>query len=218
MPFVMTHLFIAYNILNKMPQIKNPSDFLLGALAPDAVHFRENYNSDMKKKSHLCVGDEKWGRITNNQDWLKSVLTFQKESQHNDNIDFINGYCSHILADIRNNIIIWTPFFLENKEALEKGMGSAYHQESTDIDYALYLLSPQQKVIWKMLEEATGYDISDIVTGDEIIKMKHDILYSRFLNRKYVDISSNKYVIFSHIQEFISVESQYIGNLLYNNS
>jgi hypothetical protein len=194
-----------------------PCDFMLGALAPDSVHFRGNYNSDMKKKSHLCVGDEKWGRLTNNQEWLKSVFAFLQENKHIEKIDFIYGYCSHIIADIQNNIKIWTPFLIENKEDLEKGKGSIYHRESYDIDYALYLLNPQQKVIWEMLEDATGFDIPNVVIDEEIDKMKHDLLHRQFLNRKSADISSNKYVTLSSIQEFISAESRYIRELLYNN-
>lgn len=216
MPFAMTHLYIAYNILSNTPQIKKPCNFMLGALAPDSVHFRDNYNSDMKKKSHLCVGDEKWGRVTNNQEWLKRVLDFLQENKHTEKRDFIYGYCCHILADIQNNIKIWTPFRLENKEDLEKGMGSIYHQESYDIDYALYLSNPQQKVIWEMLQDATGYDIPNVVIGDEIEKMKQDLLHRQFSNRKSVDLSSNKYVRLPAMQEFINVESVYIRNLLYN--
>lgn len=215
MPFAMTHLNIAYNIISSTPQIKKPCDFMLGAIAPDSVHFIENYNSNIKKKSHLCVGDEKWGRITNNQEWLSNVLDFLQQNKHTENIDFIYGYCSHILADIENNTKIWTPFLLENKETLKNGRGSRYHQESYDMDYELYLLNPQQKIIWEMLEEATCYDIPNVVGGDEINKMKQDTLHSRFFNRQSVDLSMNKYVTLSGIQEFISVESQYIRNLLY---
>lgn len=216
MPFAMTHLNIAYNILSTTSQIKKPCDFILGALAPDSVHFRDNYNSDMKKKSHLCVGDEKWGRLTNNSEWLENVIAFLEENKHTDKADFIYGYCSHIIADIQNNIKIWTPFLLENKETLEKGLGSAYHQESYAIDYELYLLNSHQKTIWEMLENAVGYDISDIIAADEINEMKYDTLYSRFLNRESVDVSLNKYVTLSNMQEFILSESQYIKNLLYN--
>jgi len=213
----MTHLHIAYNIVSNTPEIKKPCDFMLGALAPDSIHSRENYNSDMKKKSHLCVGDEKWGRLSNNEEWLKNVIDFLQKNKHTEKIDFIYGYCSHILADIQNNIKIWTPFLLENKEFLEKGMGSIYHQESYDIDYALYLSNPQQKVIWEILEDAAGYDIPDVVVANEINKMKYDILHNQFSNRQSIDISSNKYITLSSIQDFISTESQYIKNLLYNN-
>jgi hypothetical protein len=215
MPFAMTHLCISYNILLNTPQIKKPCDFMLGALAPDSVHLRDNYNSDMKKKSHLCVGEEKWGRATNNEEWQKSILTFLQENKHIENVDFIYGYCTHILADIQNNIKIWTPFLLKNIEQLKKGMGSKYHEESYAIDYALYLSSPHQKEIWEILEDSIGYDIPGIVSLDEINKMKHDILYGQYLDRESVDGSLNKYVTLSHIQEFISEESQYIKNLLY---
>lgn len=217
MPFAMTHLYIAFNIINSTPQIKRPYDFMLGALAPDSVHFRDNYNSDMKKKSHLCVGDEKWGRITNNQEWLKNVLAFLQENKDMENKDFIYGYCSHILADIQNNIKIWTPFVLENIEPLKNGAGSIYHKESYDIDYELYLLNPEQKVIFKMLEYAAGYDIPNVVVGDEIDKMKHDFLHNQFSGRESMDVSLNRYVTLFGIQEFISVESQYIKSFLYNN-
>lgn len=217
MPFAMTHLNIAYNILSNTPQIKKPCDFMLGALAPDSVHFRDNYNSDMKKKSHLCVGDERWGRLTNNEEWLKNVLAFLHENKNMENADFIYGYCSHIIADIQNNIKIWTPFLLENREALEKGMGNIYQKESFAMDYAQYLLNPHQKIILEMLENSTGYDISNVIGRDEINKMKHDILHNKFLNRESADISLNKYVTLSCIQEFISVESQYIKNLLFKN-
>lgn len=215
MSFAMTHLYIAYNILSNTPQIKKPYDFMIGALAPDSVHFRDNYNSEMKKKSHLCVGDEKWGRITNNQEWTENVLAFLQKNKHLEEVDFIYGYCCHILTDIQNNIKIWTPFLLENREALEKGIGSIYHKESYAMDYALYLLNSQQKEIWEILEDSIGYDIPNVVAADEINKMRHSILHSQFLNREFVDVSLNKYVTFSNTREFIASESQHIKNLLY---
>jgi hypothetical protein len=215
MPFAMTHLNIAYNILSNTPQIKKPCDFMLGALAPDSVHFRNNYNSDMKKNSHLCVGPEKWGRVTNNQEWQKNVLDFLQEYKQSEKIDFIYGFCSHILADIQNNIKIWTPFLLENKEALDKGQGSIYHKESCAMDYALYLSNPHRKLIWEMLENAEGYDLLNIVCGDDINKMKDHMLHNQFLDIEPIDISLNKYVTISRIQEFISEESGYIKNLLF---
>ncbi len=107
---------------------------MLGEIAPDAVHFTENYMSEMKKISYLCVGDEKWGRIIDNEAWLKNLLPFLNENKNSEEIDFIYGYCSHVLADIQNNIKIWTPFLLENKERLEKGLGSIYHKESYAVD------------------------------------------------------------------------------------
>ncbi len=61
MSFVMTHLAIANILLRKTDRIKKASDFYLDSIAPDFVHGMENYNSEMKKRSHLFVGEQAWG-------------------------------------------------------------------------------------------------------------------------------------------------------------
>ncbi len=214
MPFAMTHLYIAYNIINKTPYLKKPNDFMLGALAPDSVHFRNNYVSDMKFNSHLCIGNEKWGSVTNNEEWLKNVLTFLDDHKKSEDADFIYGYCCHILADIQNNKKIWTPFLKENRDKLKKGFGSKYHEESFMIDYELYLL-PQRRLIWKMLENSTAFDVLNIVKEVEINQMKQSILQDQFANRESEDVSMNQYVTLSNIQNFIRTESVYIKNILF---
>lgn len=171
MTYPMTHLCIAYNILNTTPQIKEPCDFLLGALAPDSVHFRDNYNSDMKKISHLCVGNEKWGEITNNQEWLENALAFLNANKYEKNSDFIHGYCAHIITDIQTNIKMWTPIRLGNEDT------KIYGKEVYNIDYELYIAHPARTIIWQMLENATGYDILNIVAENEIDKMKNSIIH-----------------------------------------
>ena len=49
----MVHLSIAKSILDKTPEIVKPSQLVLGSIAPDSVHFRSNYLSEMKKASHF---------------------------------------------------------------------------------------------------------------------------------------------------------------------
>ncbi|WP_105616357.1 zinc dependent phospholipase C family protein [Vallitalea okinawensis] len=215
MPFAMTHLHIAYNILTSTPQIKNPYDFLLGSIAPDSVHFRDNYNSNMKFDSHLCIGNERWGRVTNNTEWLENVLSFLSKYSDTEAVDFIYGYCCHILADIQNNIKVWMPFFSKNKEKLKNGMGSLYHQESFAIDYELYLF-PNREIMWSMLKESTAYDIPGFVNSHEVNEMKQSLLNDQFTDRETIDVTHNKYVTLLNIQEFISEESLYIKNILYS--
>ncbi|GKX30893.1 hypothetical protein SH1V18_33730 [Vallitalea longa] len=212
MPFAMTHLLIAHNIIKDTPQIKNPNDFMLGSVAPDSVHNRSNYDSDMKFKSHLCVGNEKWGRVTNNDEWAKNVLAFLDKNRNANNKDFIYGYCCHILADIQNNIKIWTPFRKSIEGNSEKG--NMYHEESYIIDYELYL-HPERKKIWEYLEKSTAYDINDIVKESEINLMKQRILGESYVDRESIDVSENEYVTLPNIIEFISEESKYIKNILY---
>lgn len=60
MPFQLTHLHIAKRLHQLRPnRINDLSQFYLGTIAPDAVHNRVGYISDDKKKSHLCMGEER---------------------------------------------------------------------------------------------------------------------------------------------------------------
>ena len=216
MPFQMTHLEIAYNIVKNTPGIKNPGDFILGAIAPDSVHLREGYNSDMKKKSHLCFGTEKWGETKDNKKWLNDVYKFLEENKNQENSDFIKGYCCHVITDIQNNIKFWTPFLLENSIDLDSETQSDYNKESYNMDYELYLINKNKKTIWKMLKDAKAYNIINIVFASDIEKMRNDILFNNFVNRKHhADVSLNKYITLPKMQEFIVQESKYIKDLLY---
>ena len=123
MPFQMTHLHIAKRLHELYPKrINDLSQFYLGAVSPDAVHNRAGYISDYKKKSHLCVGDEQWGLVTNNDEWIENVIGFLKDNKDSDNYDFILGYSCHILSDIYNNIAVWTPFRLKYQDEIKKAM------------------------------------------------------------------------------------------------
>lgn len=214
MPFPMVHLSIAKNILNSTSIIAKPDDFLLGSIAPDSVHFRSSYNSDMKKASHLCVGEKKWGQLTNNSEWSVNVLKFLESNLQSGNIDFIYGYCSHILADIRNNIVIWTPFRMEHQEELEKGIGSQYHKEAADVDYELFRTFVHRDAIWELLKKSDGCDICGVVNGVDIDAMKTNLLYHQFVKREPVDLSANKYVTVKNMLAFITNESEYIKEQL----
>jgi len=105
MPFQMTHLRIAQEIYKLHPSaIKNLPQFYLGTVAPDAVHNRSDYISAYKKASHLCVGNEPWGMLTNNEEWTENVLSFLQEHKNADHYDFTLGVVCHILSDIYNNL------------------------------------------------------------------------------------------------------------------
>ena len=44
MSYQMTHLEVAYKLIDQYKWIDVQPDFLLGAIAPDAVHFHEAYS------------------------------------------------------------------------------------------------------------------------------------------------------------------------------
>lgn len=111
MAFTMTHLIISKNIseifagyIGSLPQ------FYLGSVAPDAVHYREDYDSEYKKASHLNTSIERWGMMMDYDDWESNIIAFFNKHKKSENRDFIIGYCTHVLSDLYNTINVWTPF------------------------------------------------------------------------------------------------------------
>ena len=211
MPFQMTHLHIARKLQLVFPEtIKDLSQFYLGNVAPDAVHNRAGYISDYKKASHLCVGDERWGMLTNNDEWIESVLGFLYKSKNSHNYNFILGYSCHILSDIYNNIAVWTPFRLEYPNELKKGYGGLYHQESEKVEMELALREENKDNFWVHLQKAKSVGIDDIIYAEEIEKHKENILYNWYKDKEHQDISSNKLVTVQSTMNFIKDATDFI--------
>ncbi len=205
MPFPMVHLSIARNILRAAHDIKKPCQFMLGSIAPDSVHFRPDFDSDMKKVSHLVVGDERWGWVTDNTGWKENVLTFLELMKDSEYPDFTLGYCAHVLADIKHNIEIWTPFRKEHEHELCSGQGSALHREAVEVDFELYRTCPERLEMWALLEQAQAIDIPGIVRASDIEKARSHLLYKQYLGRKPVDMSAYKHVTVKNMTDFIVV-------------
>ena len=219
MPFPMVHLSIAKIVLDKTLEIVRPSEFLLGSIAPDSVYFRPGYHSDMKKVSHLCVGDEKWGLITNNSEWTENVLKFLTLNKGSENIDFILGYCGHILADIRNNIYntkIRTPYRMAREQELGRELGSVLHKELAAINLQLYQTLPERDAIWELLKQSQCVDLCGVADSLDIENMKASILCDQFSDREACDVSTNRCITMKDVTDFIANESEYIREQLFS--
>jgi len=214
MPFIMTHLIIAKNLSEiYADQIKDIPQFYLGSAAPDAVHNRANYKSDYKKTSHLCVGDERWGYVTNNDEWEASIIAFMNNRIKSADRDFILGYCAHTLADLYNNVHSWTPFRLKYPDEAAKGYDNLHHRESGLIDIELGLTYPGREDFRRLLRESRSVDLPDIVFTDEIDKQKDLILNSWYVDKERPDLSRNMHVTCDNMEEFINNATGYIVSI-----
>lgn len=196
MPFPMVHLCIADKILQSSNRLKNEAGFILGSIAPDAVHFRGNYSSDYKKVSHLCLSNKKWGEVTENDAWLKNVLKVLQENNNSRNNDFYYGYCIHIISDILWNIKIWIPYRKKYKQELEKFHqvgGSTMHKECNDIDFLLYKEQENNNKLWENIENANSIDIPNIVDVDEIDRLRDNIINRQYIDRQVMDCDNNNH-------------------------
>ena len=63
MAYTMTHVLVAEKVLEYLDFPVDYSTYMVGAVAPDAVHANPNYSPKLKEKSHLFY--EVWYNIRN---------------------------------------------------------------------------------------------------------------------------------------------------------
>ncbi len=217
MPYQMVHLCIAKKVLDLHPNIiKNPPQYYLGSLAPDAVHFRAGFTPEDKKASHLCVGSERWGEITNNDAWADNIIALLNTNRGSENRDFIYGYCTH-------NIEIWSPFKLKYYGSLlmsDYGTGydgdgiKAFHAEDLDADLRVYHASDFRDEIWEHLSKSKGIELDGLVHADELHKIRNHILYKQYKDRYIDEAFESSYIKYQDYLSFLENTVSYIADEL----
>lgn len=128
----MMHLLIADGICTeKAIPIDSYEDFLLGSIAPDAVHVKENYIREIKDISHYRF---------DSKSQISYFDTFIPEFQTSENRDFVVGYLVHLLSDMIWYHSVRVPF----KEAFLKApsqnmsMNEAYYADCDQIEQVMF--------------------------------------------------------------------------------
>lgn len=209
MSYPMVHMEIAYRLLEKLDWIENRGDFILGAVAPDSVHFREGYHPRMKEVSHLWDCGPQWGTTTDSPKWKRNVLTFWDLHKEEANRDFLAGYCTHILTDWLNDVRIWSPFRQEIGAERIYDPDTQYRREAYASDQWLYHMSGNSGRIWKLLEEGRAYPVEGCARVEDMERMRESILKEQFANKTIPDVSGYRYctpeVIFSFLAECVEM-------------
>jgi hypothetical protein len=223
MAFPLTHLCVAQKILNSSNEKneKNISQFLLGSIAPDAIHYREEFQGAVKKNigaakkiTHLCPeSDEKWGQVTDNDGWIERVKKFFTQSvQRND--FFAKGYAAHILADIYNNKTLWHNFRTNYPAEAAKGYNSDYYADLRNIDARLYRDFPDIPKIMSALENSVPDEIAGLVSANEVAAIKNNLLYEHCKNIPPDPPQNYFFVSYDDTIEFIENAAKWIEVLL----
>jgi hypothetical protein len=214
MPYPMTHLCIAKNLLEySILPIENEPQFYLGSLAPDSVQFRKEYN---KKHSHICISEEPWGFVTNNDEWECCVINFIKENYGKIDINFLLGYGIHILADIQNNIKIWTPYRINNSGKNFKELHKIVFEENMLIDQNIYQKYISKTQIFELLKISKELDFLNMVNKEDMENIKNSILNIQYIDKNNVKIENEKINKFNEIIDFINSTTEYIIEIFKN--
>lgn len=215
MAYSIIHLEVAYRLLSKWDWIKNPGDFLVGAVAPDAVHFCENYQVQMKEKSHIWDCGPRWGITEESNKWESNVMRFWEENKGADNRDFIAGYCVHILTDIQNDIKIWRPFRQMNTVGMTvEEVYYIYGKEARESDQWLYQTSLHSEHIMELLAGGRVYSIADCIGQGEINKLIQYMLTEEYVKKEIYDISGFRYCNDKVILGFIEECTEWLADRL----
>ena len=219
MAFPLTHLLVADAILNRHPRKEaDAALFLLGALAPDAVHYRQGLTNatqreigETKKISHLCpISSQRWGEVTDNAGWIDLVKLFI----HNNPGPLAEGYAVHVMTDIYTNMTIWDNFRTQHPEEAAKGYASNYYKDLQEIEIRLYLHKVQESRIERLLALATPTDMPGLVSTAEINAIKENVLYSHCKNRLPTPRYQYTFVSYDETLNFIQQTASFIESVL----
>ena len=212
MPYPMIHLQIAKKILDdSVLIIEDKPQFYLGTLSPDAVQFREVYD---KKLSHIVYSNVPWGFVVDNDEWIKDLFGFFHENYGKTNKSFLFGYLIHILADIYNNIKIWTPFRLKNSDKNFRELHEISYKENMIIDLKLFQECMFIKELWIYLKESISFNFLNIVNKTDMDNIKNQILNIQYKNKEPANDKKNTIVTYSNIIKFINETVAFIIDLL----
>ena len=186
MAFPFTHLCVAWRILEKNPLPEaEAAQFLLGSVAPDAVHYRAGFSGAKmkgigaaKKVTHLCpVSDELWGQVTDNAGWGEIVKDFIRVHPGD---AFAAGYAAHVLTDSHNNQTIWDKFRTNFPEEAAKGYDIEYYADLQEIHTRLYLEFPATAQIMDLLAKAVPAGLPGLVSAEEVHALQQNLLHEAF--------------------------------------
>jgi len=196
---------IAYRLLERIPQISNAPEFILGSVAPDSVHMNPDYDVNMKVRSHMFDGCGKWGDTQDYQLWKRNINSFCEivAGKGHAYRDFGIGICLHCLTDYWNDIKIWRKLQSKNIPPMSiDEFKKAYYKEARGIDLWLYQNSENTKLIRKMLSEALAMDVEGIIGKEDVERQRNHLLNIQY-DVDVVDISKYHYLSANDIADFI---------------
>ena len=165
MPLPMVHLAVAAMMLPDLQDPRVPA-FLVGNIAPDAIHMRPGWTTDDKRRVHLFLSSTD---VPDGAELAaRDLLTDWRN--HGVAIGPLHiGYAAHVLTDLLWRARVWFP--LRKKLPAEIGYQEGrvlYYRETDEIDRQIFETALWRDQVWRLLAEAQPADIPDMVSAGEI--------------------------------------------------
>ena len=206
----MMHLLIADKIYTeKFTLIHSYGDFLLGSIAPDAVHVKENYTREIKDISHYRF---------NSKSHISYFDTFINEYHTTENKDFVVGYLVHLLSDMIWYHSIRVPFkeeFLKTPSQ-SMSMNEVYYADCEQIEQLMFREKNASRII-EAINRSKAYTLEGLIESKDVKAWKEKLIFD-YNNKKNI-LLHTKYISEQSIRDYIvncaSECTKYLKNLPY---
>ncbi|QGQ99546.1 hypothetical protein EHS13_34145 [Paenibacillus psychroresistens] len=207
MPWQMVHFAIA----DKLYKDKPSSAFLLGSIAPDAIHSRENSNRQDKNRTHLCKKD---GSMPDLESLANFCITNLNKFEDLDWNSFVLGYASHVLADLRWTETIWEEYKEKIKQSEDRNepIKKIYSMEVCQLDFELYK-EEWAGYIFASLADSKVFSIEPYLTDTEI-SLYRDKTISWLKDPANEPQITLRYITEDAVKEFIKTTSDELSMLI----
>lgn len=206
MPLPMVHLAIAVQI-HRLEERSLCQDFLLGSIAPDAIHMRPNAGHSDKLRVHLS---EKYDL---RYDVARKLLTHY-DSNNVVTMGFTEGYVAHLLTDYLWGDSVIDSFYKRIPQNLSpEETRELYYQETDQIDFNLYYQMPWRKDVWSLLAVTQPKDFASLLTSEEI-KQWRDRVLNWFEDFKKESMIAPIHITYEETLDFVNRVAEEIVKVL----
>jgi hypothetical protein len=165
----MVHLAVAVELHGG---IIPTSAFLLGSLAPDAIHMREGAKREDKRQTHFPPAPGE----ADDRSVRRLFREFAGDSR--DRADFAAGYIAHILTDRIWSQTVYPVFLSRIAPDLDPAeIRRLYYRDTDQLDFGLYRQASWRPAVWAQLAMAQSSDFAGILTGEEIAQWRNRTLH-----------------------------------------
>ncbi len=198
MSFQMTHMQIAYNLLEGLGITEAKEEFILGSVAPDSVHFRDDYSIEQKVHTHLFEGCGPWGDTKDYDKWRIHMEEFKSKYVENE-IDigrrmFCLGIYVHCITDYCNDLYIWRDQQKKHIPPMTpENFREEFYKEAPAVDKWLFQNSSDSENISSLFRNSREISIDGYIHAEDLVKLKDHLLNVQYNIDEQIDVSGFKY-------------------------
>jgi len=199
----MVHFAIATIISSSEP---SPT-FLIGSIAPDAIHVKDKVTRKDKGYTHLISE----GRFPSLEILKENCLIYLNRKPEDDWKDFVLGYFAHIYTDIRWTETAYMKFESEYR-GNDQDKRKIYNLEVSQVEFELMKSEEWVQDVINKLQQASAYTIEPFVTQFEVSQYR-DLKINWLQDHSNEPMINPNYFTVETVKEFILKTSEEISIL-----